>query len=518
MNAVSSRYLAWIGAACMLWNVLAHAQAASTYAPATTVNTTAQQLAAAIDAQISDPRFASSSWGIAVTSLDTGRTLYAHEAERLLQPASTAKLYTAALLLDTLGTDYRIPTQLLATHPISGGYLEGPLILHGMGDPTLGTPGTNTDWADQLATQLAANEVRDVHGDVIADDSYFSGPSVGSGWEARDLQSWFAVPSSALSVQENVVNLTVTPSASPGRPASLLFDPPGAMTRVVNTVTTSAQHTRSDINLYRAPGDSTLYAFGNIAARSNPQTFKLAIADPARFAGTLLREALVRHGIRVEGQVRTVHWPEQNAIDMDKAVVVAQVLSPPLMEVLTRGLKRSQNLYLQNLLQIAGVKAQASASQGGDPPSGFLSSEAWGIRAMHELLEHIGIAPTDSRIEEGAGLSRQNLATPNAMVRLLTYLASQPYGAQFRDALPNAGVDGTLEWRMRNTPAMDNVHAKTGSMNDVRCLVGYVTTVSGERLAFAIMLNNFVRVGDEPSPSRNLDAIAELLAGFQGHS
>jgi serine-type D-Ala-D-Ala carboxypeptidase/endopeptidase (penicillin-binding protein 4) len=514
----ASKHLSWIGMACMLWSSLAGAQTDATSTPAAASNTTVQQLTTAIDAQVDDPRFASSSWGIAITSLDTGRTLYAHEADRLLQPASTAKLYTAALVLDTLGTEYRIPTQLLATHPISNGHLEGPLILHGMGDPTLGTPGTNTDWANQLAIQLAANGVREVHGDLIADDSYFTGPPAGSGWEARDLQSWFAVPSTALSVQENIVDLTVTPSAAPGRPASLMFDPAGAMTHVVNTMTTSAVHTRNDINLYRAPGDGTLYAFGNIAARSEPQTFKLAIADPAWFAGNLLREALAKHGIRLEGQVRSRHWPQENDIGFDKAIVVAQVLSPPVMEVLTRGLKRSQNLYLQNLLQIAGVKAQADAEQGGDPAPGFLSSEAWGIHAMHALLQRIGIAPGDSQIEEGTGLSRQDLATPNAMVHLLTYLSSQPYGAQLRDALPNAGVDGTLEWRMRNTPAMDNVRAKTGSMNYVRCLVGYVTTASGERLAFAIMLNNFVREGDEPSPSRNLDAIVELLAAFRGHS
>jgi D-alanyl-D-alanine carboxypeptidase/D-alanyl-D-alanine-endopeptidase (penicillin-binding protein 4) len=199
-------------------------------------------------------------------------------------------------------------------------------------------------------------------------------------------------------------------------------------------------------------------------------------------------------------------------------VVLAQVLSPPVMEILSRGLKRSQNLYLQNLLQIAGIKAQASAEQAGDPPPGFLSSEAWGTRALKQLLERIGIASGATQIEEGAGLSRQDLSTPEAMVHLLSYLANQPYGAQLRDALPSAGVDGTLEGRMRNTAAADNVHAKTGSMNNVRCLVGYMTTAAGERLAFAIMLNNFVRGEDELSPSRTLDAIVALLAQFQGHT
>lgn len=453
-----------------------------------------------------------------MASLDTGRTLYAHDADRLLQPASTAKLYTAALVLDTIGTDYRIPTQLLATRQIVQGRLQGPLILRGMGDPTLGTPDTNADWADQLAMQLAADGVHEVQGDLVADDSYFQGPQTGSGWEARDLQSWFAVPAAALSVQENVAELTVAPAKAPGLAASLRLDPPDALAHVDDHLITSAPDTRSDINLYRAPGDTTLYAFGNINEGAAPQTFKLAIADPAWYAGTRLRDALARHGIHIRGVVRVRHWPEQNDAGLGKAVVMAQVLSPPVMTILDRGLKRSQNLYLQNLLQIAGIKAQADAEQSGDPPSGFLSSDAWGIRALDKLLDRIGIAPGMAQIEDGAGLSRQDLSTPNAMVHLLTYLAGQPYGSQLRDALPAAGVDGTLEWRMRDTAAADNVHAKTGSMTNVRCLVGYVTTAAGEHLAFAIMLNNFVRGEDEPSPSRNVDAIVELLAKFQGHS
>lgn len=515
MTPVLSRYLLRLGAACLLLGAVADAQAQATDAPATA---TVQALTAAIDAQIGEARFASASWGIAVQSLDTGRTLYAHDADRLLQPASTAKLYTAALVLSTIGADYRIPTQLLATRRIMQGRLQGPLILRGMGDPTLGTPGTNMDWADQLAAQLAAAGVHDVQGDLIADDSYFQGPPIGSGWEARDLQSGFAVPASALSVQENTVELAVRPGQAPGSAASLMFDPPGALTRVVNTLTTSAPNTHNDINLYRAPGDTTLYAFGSIAARTSPLSFKLAMIDPAGYAGVRMREALARHGIRLHGALRVRHWPAQDKTDLDKAVVVAQVLSPPVMEILTRGLKRSQNLYLQNLLQIAGVKAQADAERNGASAPGFLSSEAWGIRALHALLDHLGAAPGAAQIEDGAGLSRQDLATPDAMVHLLSYLASQPYGEPLRDALPDAGVDGTLEWRMRHTLAADNVHAKTGSMTNVRCLVGYVTTAAGEHLAFAIMLNNFVRGDEEPSPSINLDAIVELLAAFQGRS
>ena len=183
-----------------------------------------------------------------------------------------------------------------------------------------------------------------------------------------------------------------------------------------------------------------------------------------------------------------------------------------LFRSLERGLKRSQNLYLQNLLLLAGVKAQSDIEQR-EGSQGFITSERWGIRAMHQMLEQIGIAPAASLIEEGSGLSRRNLATPNAMARLLAFLASQPYGPTLAQALPIAGIDGTLQWRMRNTPAENNVHAKTGSMSFVHCLAGYVTSGSGERLAFAIMLNNYDPPNGAPTATKDIDQIAELLAG-----
>jgi D-alanyl-D-alanine carboxypeptidase/D-alanyl-D-alanine-endopeptidase (penicillin-binding protein 4) len=234
------------------------------------------------------------------------------------------------------------------------------------------------------------------------------------------------------------------------------------------------------------------------------------VNDPALLAGARLQRALARHGVKLDGRVRVLHWPQSDAALLDHAQALGEVLSPPLIEVLASGLKRSQNLYLQNLLQIAGVRAQASAS--GDPPTTFLGSEGWGLRALRQLLDRIGIAPSAALLEEGTGLSRQDLTTPAALVRLLQYLAAQPYAAQLRDALPVAGVDGTLQWRMRNTAAAGNVHAKTGSMTYVDCLAGYVTTAAGERLAFAVMLNNYRRPEDAPPAGRDLDAIVESLA------
>jgi len=481
-----------------------------TAAPALPGTSSTTALARQIDAQIGQPRFAAARWGIAVVSLDSGRVLYARHADQLLQPASTTKLFTAALSLSTLGADYRISTQLLGHGRIRHGRLDGPLILRGMGDPTLGTAASR-DWADQLASQLAARGIRRVRGDLIADDSYFSGPSFGSGWEADDLQSGFAVPASALSLGENVVDVTVSPAASAGLAASLTVDPIDGIPNLSGQILTSLPHAPSDINLYRAPGDSRLYAFGTIAADAPTQHYKLAVVDPALLAGQQLRQALARQGLHLSGSVRVLHWPQDDTALLAHADVLTEVWSPPLMEILQRGLKRSQNLYLQNLLLSVGVQTQAS-----DPATGFTSSEGHAIHALQQLLATIGIAPSASLLDEGTGLSRRDLVTPNALVHLLVYLAAQPYGEHLRAALPIAGVDGTLHGRMRNTAAANNLHAKTGSMTYVDSLAGYVTSAAGERLAFAIMLNNYQPPADGPSASSDVDAIALLLANYRG--
>jgi len=149
---------------------------------------------AAIDAHLAQPRFAAARWGIAVVSLDSGRMLYAHDADKLFQPASTAKLFTAALVLNDLDPGYRIPTRVLGAVPEKRGRVQGPLVLYGMGDPSLGADPSAADWADALVDQLVAKGVRRVHGDLVADATYFAGPTIGDGWEASDLLAGFAAP------------------------------------------------------------------------------------------------------------------------------------------------------------------------------------------------------------------------------------------------------------------------------------------------------------------------------------
>ena len=485
----------------------------------TATDSSLSTLASRIDAHLAEPAFADAAWGVQVVSLDTGKTLYSHNPDKLFVPASTAKLYTAALALDTFGPDYRVLTSLFATEKAGrDGELRGDLILVGYGDPTLGVD-KRVSWADTLAIALRKSGVRSVRGSLIADATWFAAPLYGSGWEAADLQSWFGAPVSALSVDENVVRVEVRPAPQPGSKARIAFDPPGSAQDLDNDLRTLRAPAATDISLFRAPGESVLHAFGTIASNAQPQYYRLAVHDPALVAAEQLRAALERQGVVVQGKSRSVYWPQQNeALSGDKVQRIADVWSPPMAEIVKRGLKVSQNLYLQNMLLMVGAKAAADERTAGEVSPVFRSSESRGIQALRSYLGRIGVPLDGVLIEDGPGLSRRDLTSPAALASLLIRVGDNPGAKAFRLGLPEAGVDGSLTGRMRNSAAQGRIHAKTGSMAFTYALAGYALTAADERLAFAIMLNNYRRPVDAGRPTAELDAIAIMLAELSERS
>ena len=502
--------------ACLLGVPVAAQKAGS---PRATANPGLAILTARIDAHLAQPAFADAAWGVKVVSLDTGKTLYTHNADKLFVPASTAKLYTAALALDALGPDYRIPTTLFATgKPGRDGELRGDLVLVGYGDPTLGFD-TRVSWADTLAIALRKSGVRSVRGALIGDATWFAAPLYGSGWEAADLQSWFGAPVSALSVDENVVRVVVRPAPQPGGKARIAFDPPGSAPDLDNELRTLRAPARTDISLYRAPGGNSLHAFGSIASDAEIQYFRVAVQDPALVAVEQLRAALARQGVSVQGKSRSLYWPERNtALGGHQLQRVADVWSPTVADIVNRGLKVSQNLYMQNLLLMVGAKAAADERAAGVESPVFVSTETRGIQALRNYLRRIGVPLEGVLIEDGPGLSRRDLTSPAALTALLVRLGDNPDARAFRLALPEAGVDGSLTGRMRNSAAQGRIHAKTGSMAFTYALAGYARTAADERLAFAFMLNNYRRPVDAGRPTAELDAIAVMLAELSERS
>jgi D-alanyl-D-alanine carboxypeptidase/D-alanyl-D-alanine-endopeptidase (penicillin-binding protein 4) len=475
---------------------------------------TLESLRARITAHISQQKFAASRWGIKVISLDTGRTLFEHRADEHFNPASNAKLYTAALALDRLGPDFRIKTSLYATaRPDPDGTLKGDLIVYGRGDPTIGARWNGGDYykgLERLVEAVASAGVRRIEGDLIGDESYFRGPPLGSGWEWDDLQWHYGAEVSALSINDNAVDLFVVPAERAGIPCRVTTGPATSFITIINRTLTAPKGSERKIAIYRPLGQNVIYVSGQLPLGDPGYRGYVAVHDPAGFFAWIFREALARRGIAVAGRPKTIDWKyrEVAPIDFSKLIEIRTIESPPLKDIIREMLKQSQNLYAQLLLLQVGAQSGEGASD--------QTTEEAGIEQMRSFLARMGIKAGEVLLEEGSGLSRRSVVTPSATATLLYQMRNHRWADVFFEALPIAGLDGTLQNRMRGGLAARNVRAKTGTLRYVNALSGYLTTAAGERLAFSIILNSYEEGAF--SPRDEIDNLVEMLAEFYGSS
>ena len=469
-------------------------------------------------AHVSQPRFAGALWGVKVVSLDTGATLFEHNAEKLLSPASNSKLYTVALGLDRLGGDYRIKTSLYASarpSPEDNGALKGNLIVYGRGDPTINThvrSNSVSEVLEPLAAALSKAGVKRITGDLIGDESFFRGPPFGAGWAWDDLENSYGAEISALTINDNVAALFVKPNPQPGGPCELRLVP-GSCVVLSNRTETLKEGNRS-ISCYRPLGKNVVYVTGHVAVGEQEYRDEIPVPNPAGLFISLFKQVLDKAGIKVEGKVRTLNWLDRPmaASLCDNLIELGSVASLPINDIAREILKPSQNLYADLLLAHVGEQARDSEK------TGEQTSEELGIRELNRFLAQIGIASEDVVFEEGSGLSRNNLTTARATAALLEYMSHHKCAEAFRQALPIAGVDGTLRNRMKGTAAAGNVRAKTGTLRWATSLSGYVTSAAGEHFAFSVMLNRYHNPNGIRSGREDVDAIPVMLAEFHGRS
>jgi len=470
-------------------------------------------LQARLAAVMDEPRFAQAQWGVKVVSLDNDQILFERNADKLLKPASNAKLYTAALALDRLGPDYCIQTSFYAAaKPDAEGVIHGDLLVYGRGDPSFSARFNGGDYkkALQPATDaLLAAGVKKIEGGIIGDESYFRGAPFGSGWTWDDLQEYYGAPASALSCQDNVLDLIFKPGRAAGDPCEIATLPETSIVTFSNRTQTGPLENgaRGRIRLYRPVGESVVYAWGGVPLGSAGQKEAVSVPRPALWFATMLKEGLAQRGVTVTGSPREEDWlsREVSPIAWSNLVEVASVRSRPLSEIVKQTLKPSENLYAQLLLLQVGAGAGATNRD----------TERAGIAEMQTFLRSIGISHNMAQLEEGSGLSRGCLVTPSSTARLLAFMNRHRDRDVFVDALPIAGVDGTLRNRFKGTVAAGKLRAKTGSLGGVNTLSGYVTTAGKESVAFSIMLNNY---RDETDARAAIDAIALQLAEFTGQS
>ncbi|MBK8002185.1 MAG: D-alanyl-D-alanine carboxypeptidase/D-alanyl-D-alanine-endopeptidase [Verrucomicrobia bacterium] len=473
----------------------------------TPTNSGRAELQATLTAHLSQDRFHAAAWAVKVVSLDSGETFFEHNPHKLLKPASNAKLFTGAAVLDRLGPDFRIKTSLYAaTRPEKSGTLRGDLIIYGRGDPCFAerfNGGSYSNILKPIVDAIAAAGIKQIKGDLIGDESYFRGPPFGTQWTWDDLQQYYGAEFSALTVQDNVVDLIIKPGDRIGAPCEIVTLPSTSYLAFSNRVVTVEADSKRRVSIYRPVGENVVYVSGWMPLTGSNLVDSVSVHDPARWFVTLLKEALARRGIRVTGNARTMNWLDRQIapLVLDDLVELGSVQSAPLRTILSRMMKPSQNLYAHLLLLQLGSNWRT-------PPMPEQTTEDVGLAEMNTFLKTAGVRDGDVLLEEGSGLSRGALVTPNSTIALLQHMRRHPHFEVFRESLPVAGVDGTLRNRMRNTAAAGNVRAKTGTLRYVNTLSGYLTNKAGENLAFSLMLNNY----DGDAARAALDKIVVTLA------
>jgi len=464
------------------------------------------------------PELASSNLAVKVASLDTGRVIFEQNAQKWMQPASNLKLYTVAAALDRFGPDYRFVTSVYANaRPDASGTVRGDLVVYGRGDPSFATrfgPEGDTDYfraMNELAASVAAAGVRRVEGDLVGDESYFVGGPLAPGWEWDDLQWWYGAEVSALTVNDNSVDLSVKPGARVGDPCRITVGPSTPLVTVLDRTTTTPRGSRRALEVHRPLGQNVIEISGSLPVEDRGYTASVAVSRPALMFATMLRTALEGRGVVFTGKTRTVDAQTRSDVGqplpVSSLVEIAKRESPPLSVIAALTNKPSQNLYTELLLRTLGKAAATDPRQ---------PSDRAGVEAVRAFLRRAGVEDGRVQMLDGSGLSRANLVTADSTLQLLVYMNRHPHGAVFRASLPVAGLDGTLRNRMKGTPAQNNVRAKTGTLGTSNTLSGYLFTAAGERLAFSVMINN-------PPPGADartnfVDAVAVLLASFAGRS
>ncbi len=455
-------------------------------------------LARRLNCLLDTPPFDRALWGVAIAD-PRGKIVFARNADRLFVPASNAKLVVVAAAAALLPPDYRFRTSVYAAGPVDGGTVRGDLVLYGRGDPALSERYDTTELAglDALADSLRAHGITRVAGDVVGDASWFDSATTQPSWQSYDLNWWYAAPVTSLAFNENSVDFLVTPAAV-GAPPAIQLRPDLGVVQFTNRARTVPADSERTLDFFRAPGTNVVWAEGDLPADAAPDTEYFAIHDAPAWAATAFRRALEAHGIAVDGGVRTTF--DSTAFAAARATApLAEHLSPPLPEILEPILTVSQNWFAEMVLKTLGreLAGEGSWSAGLDVERRF-------------LIDSIGVDSTEFDLVDGSGLSTSNLVAPRAFVQLLLRMRRSPRAAAFLDGFPVAGESGTLKGRFTAARLAGRVRAKTGSINRVNTLTGYLELPRNQTWTFSIELNNHAATNREALA--RIDAIVAALA------
>jgi D-alanyl-D-alanine carboxypeptidase/D-alanyl-D-alanine-endopeptidase (penicillin-binding protein 4) len=434
---------------------------------------------AAIHAQLKKAEGRRGTAACRVVDLDTGETLFDAKGSQPLSPASNMKLLTTAAALKLLGGKFKFRTQLLADAEVSGGTLKGPLYVFGGGDPNISGrfyEGDNLALFRQWAAKLKQAGITRIDGGLRYDSTLFGSDGYCEGWPNDDQYiKWYCAEVSALAFNDNCVGVRVLPT-QPGKPAKIKLSPSTKYVTIVNETTTARGRKGAEIGIVRPRGENTITVKGTIYEQATWGYFiDVTVHDPARYAATVLRETLEAEGITVGGDTAP-------CVLTAKEIEHCRVLhehNMGLLDALGPINTNSQNLHAELLLRQLGLRYAGKGT--------FATSRA----AMKDFLQGRGWWHEGLRVVDGSGLARDNRVTAELLTNVLAEMARDKSFNAFRDSLAVAGESGTLEKRLRDKELRGTIHAKTGYINGVRALSGYLIN-DKRRLAFSILMNDCV--------------------------
>src|SRR5437899_4321998 len=440
---------------------------------------------------LDQPPFDRATWGVFVQD-DRGRVLYQRNADRYRVPASNTKLVVTATATVLLPADYRVRTSLYTNGRLQDGVLYGDLVLYGRGDPTWSercysvdtlAPGacdSTSTVVDRLADSVRARGIRRITGKVVGDGSAFERTLVHPAWNAFDLNWWYAAPVSGLGFHDNSVDFHIAPGAAVDEPPTITWSPDLGLFTFENRARTVPADSGTTIgdNFFRAPGAGggtwDIWAQGTVALGRRPWIESFAVPDPNLYAARALAASLLRKGVAIGGGA---------ASTIDSLAYRGARAGPPLVEYRGRPLpdmifpilNTSQNWFAEMLLKILGREVQGEGS--------------WkaGLEVERRfLIDSVRIDSTAFALEDGSGLAAGNLVTPHALAQLLAYMHGHPKRGPFIAALPHSGQPGSLLKRFVGTRLEGRVIAKTGSIDRVNSLSGYIDGAGGRTITFSV--------------------------------
>ena len=408
-------------------------------------------------------------FGIKIHSLERNKTLYSVNSNHLFAPASNVKLLTTAMALKRLRPEYRFKTGLYATTPVGGETLRGDIFIKGFGDPNLVS---EQMWL--LVKELKNIPLRKVHGDIIADASFFDNNLRVKTWKKGGVEAYNA-PLGALSFNFNTVTVHINPGEKPGDRPVVVVDPNIEFIRVDNRARTVSKSKRSRLIVNRIDRGShnEITISGIVSVNHARETYYLNITRPAYYAASVFKEYLRQEGVEVTGKVRVGFVPEG-------AYEILSHSSMPLSLIL-RGLNKfSNNFVAEQILKTIGADIYG-------PPGTTLN----GLRAIDEYMQSLKYKPEGFSILDGSGLSRQNRLSPDQIVSVFQDMyADLGVYPEFISALGVMGRDGNVLKRMNGHNSAERARVKTGTLNSVSALSGYFQSADGERFAFSILMND----------------------------